>query len=1001
MDLTVKSNDKLNKLRSIEKSVKEYWEENIPINPEVNYDREKYFITFPYPYMNGKLHLGHAFSITKAEFTARFQKMLGKNVLFPFSFHCTGMPIAACADKLKHEIETFGLPPKFPVDRQDSNNKSKKLELKQGNNKYQWNILASMGISETLIPKFRDPKFWFKYFPEQAINDLKKFGLMVDWRRSFITTDENPYYDSFIKWQFKKLLKNNKLKFGKRYVIYSLKDNGPCADHDRKTGEGVQPQEYTIIKMIVNKEKTNIFDSYQEDVFLAAATLRPETMYGQTNYWIDPNITYGMYYFGQTEIIICSKFSALNLNNQGFKLDYIRDIKGSALIGIPVNSPLTSYSNIYGLPFPFIKEEKGTGIVTSVPSDSPHDYIAFKTIHKNKEYNIEEEWVPEIISFIEVENYGNLMAEKICQDLKIVSISDKSKLEKAHDIVYTKGFYSGKLLSGVHSGKSVIEAKDIIKKELVDSNQAFILNLPDETVISRSDDKCIVKLTDQWFLNYGDHRWKNNTKILTENLETYSSNVKNNILEAVEWLNEWPCSRTYGLGTKMPNDETLLIDSLSDSTIYMAYYTISYLLQGNLDGSELGPYNIRASMLNDSVWDSIFMDNKKIIENYYVDSTKIMNLKHEYMYWYPVDLRVSGKDLINNHLTMSLYNHNEILGANKVPKSYFVNGHLQLNGDKMSKSTGNFLTLEDSINKYSADVTRLVLGIAGDDTNDANFNESEANAMVLKIHGLIEWYENMLTKKLVIRKKFNYFDNVFSYSINSIVNKTLDAFKNMRFREGIIQAFFELQNVRDKYMNYCNEANQIIIYKYMELQLKLLAPIIPHVTQHLWNNFSDVPLMIQGFPQYMEENDMYVESFNYMEDLLNSIRKLQNKKSNLERIKILVSDGYQPWQKEVIDIVNKIYDFEENKLDMKLFRDNLPQTLFSKKISDTMRFANYISNNFKRSNIREISKELHFSEKNILESNFDFLKEKLNLLELEIEVDNFKSEPSRPKIEII
>jgi len=198
MDLTVKSNDKLNKLRSIEKSVKEYWEENIPINPEVNYDREKYFITFPYPYMNGKLHLGHAFSITKAEFTARFQKMLGKNVLFPFSFHCTGMPIAACADKLKHEIETFGLPPKFPVDRQDSNNKSKKLELKQGNNKYQWNILASMGISETLIPKFRDPKFWFKYFPEQAINDLKKFGLMVDWRRSFITTDENPYYDSFI-----------------------------------------------------------------------------------------------------------------------------------------------------------------------------------------------------------------------------------------------------------------------------------------------------------------------------------------------------------------------------------------------------------------------------------------------------------------------------------------------------------------------------------------------------------------------------------------------------------------------------------------------------------------------------------------------------------------------------------------------------------------------------------------------------------------------------------
>lgn len=46
-------------------------------------------------------------------------------------------------------------------------------------------------------------------------------------------------------------------------------------------------------------------------------------------------------------------------------------------------------------------------------------------------------------------------------------------------------------------------------------------------------------------------------------------------------------------GTKMPWDEKWLIESLSDSTIYMAYYTIAYLLQGGvLNGRGQSPLNI-------------------------------------------------------------------------------------------------------------------------------------------------------------------------------------------------------------------------------------------------------------------------------------------------------------------------------------------------------------------------------------------------------------------------
>jgi len=57
-------------------------------------------------------------------------------------------------------------------------------------------------------------------------------------------------------------------------------------------------------------------------------------------------------------------------------------------------------------------------------------------------------------------------------------------------------------------------------------------------------------------------------------------------------------------------------------------------------------------------------------------------------------LQVSGKDLINNHLSFALYNHTAIWEGkpDRWPKSMRCNGHLLLNGEKMSKSTGVLLT---------------------------------------------------------------------------------------------------------------------------------------------------------------------------------------------------------------------------------------------------------------------------------------------------------------------
>jgi leucyl-tRNA synthetase len=106
---------------------------------------------------------------------------------------------------------------------------------------------------------------------------------VADVASIYLPADMNPYYDAFVRWQMNKLHSQGRIKFGERYTIFSPKDDQPCMDHDRQSGEAVGPQEYTAVKM----EVIEWADSVPEDVrkategkkvFMVAATLRPETM---------------------------------------------------------------------------------------------------------------------------------------------------------------------------------------------------------------------------------------------------------------------------------------------------------------------------------------------------------------------------------------------------------------------------------------------------------------------------------------------------------------------------------------------------------------------------------------------------------------------------------------------------------------------------------------------------------------------------------------------------
>ena len=121
-----------------------------------------------------------------------------------------------------------------------------KLAKKSSKKTYQWDILREMGVPDDQLANFANPYHWLSYFVPLAVNDLKSFGLCADWRRSFITTHVNPFYDAFIRWQFNTLRKREKIEFGARSVNintahYTAYDNrGEAADQHAVGGDDEQ-----------------------------------------------------------------------------------------------------------------------------------------------------------------------------------------------------------------------------------------------------------------------------------------------------------------------------------------------------------------------------------------------------------------------------------------------------------------------------------------------------------------------------------------------------------------------------------------------------------------------------------------------------------------------------------------------------------------------------------------------------------------------------------------
>jgi leucyl-tRNA synthetase len=858
------------RMNEIESKWQKRWEEQELFEVDPN-NEDKFYITVAYPYPSGGMHIGHVGTYTLPDVFARYKRMQGYNVLFPMAWHVTGTPIIGALERLKEGEED------------------------------QWNTLTeTYNVPEEDLEAMEEPMDFANYFIENSYKpNMKNLGYSVDWRREFTTNDRD--YNRFIEWQYKRLREKGLVKQGMHPTKYCLNDENPVTTHDLLEGEDAEKQEYSLVKFEGELDG--------EEVYLPMATLRPETVFGVTHTHVDPSGDYKIVMVDGENWMV-SEEAAEKLELQDHEVEEYKDLKGEEVVGQYFRNPITN-EEVVMLPADFVDTDSGSGLVMSVPAHAPWDWISLQELKESenllKEYGISPNEVrniePKVI--IDTEEYSDVPAKEACERHGIDSPEDEEALEDATEEVYEKEFHNGTLNAscGDYTSEKVNSIKDVLINDFEDAGHFSSMYDFSEEVICRCGGKVIVSMQESWFLEYGDRGWKDKVLSHLDDMEIIPGEKREDYEHTVDWLESWPAIRNFGLGTDLPFDDDFVVEPLSDSTIYMAFYTIRHVIR-DVDPRKLDP----------EFFDYVFSDDgtaEEVASSTGIDQEIIEEAHEQFEYWYPLDYRTSAYPLIQNHLTFMIFHHTALFDREDWPQGIATWGLGTLEGKKMSSSKGHVKLPDNAIQEYGADTTRFFIFASREPWQDFDWKEEDVQEYYNKVRSFYNRSTELYNSGETREK--NNLDRFALSRLQKIIRNATEGLEDFQTRKAGLNAFFELNSLVNRYRDRSDELNTEVINELIEAQIKLMAPFTPHICEELWDEIGGEGLVSDS--EWPEADDELIDeeveaAEGLIEDVMSDIRELEELVGDYEEINVIVADGEKRGLfRGMMDILDERPDF--------------------------------------------------------------------------------------------